>query len=181
MSQVIKNIQKEFYHYKALGDRTFEQLDAGQMNWKSSSESIIIGQIVKHMNGNMLSRWTDFLRSDGEKEWRNRHDEFINTLKTKETILNAWESGWCCLFEALDTLKDENLIKEIFIRNMGKSVQAALHRQLAHYAYHVGQIVFIGNAVTNENWDSLSIPFGKSEEYNEGKFAKPKRTPYFYR
>mgnify|MGYP006061439645 FL=1 len=181
MSQVIKNIQKEFYHYKALGDRTFEQLDAGQMNWKSSSESIIIGQIVKHMNGNMLSRWSDFLRSDGEKEWRNRHDEFINTLKTKETILNAWESGWCCLFEALDTLKDEDLIKEIFIRNMGKSVQAALHRQLAHYAYHVGQIVFIGNAVTNENWDSLSIPFGKSEEYNQGKFAKPKRTSYFYR
>ena len=151
------------------------------MNWKSSSESIIIGQIVKHMNGNMLSRWSDFLRSDGEKEWRNRHDEFINTLKTKETILNAWESGWCCLFEALDTLKDEDLIKEIFIRNMGKSVQAALHRQLAHYAYHVGQIVFIGNAVTNENWDSLSIPFGKSEEYNQGKFAKPKRTSYFYR
>ena len=181
MSQVIKNIQKEFYHYKALGDRTFEQLDAGQMNWKSSSESIIIGQIVKHMNGNILSRWTDFLRSDGEKEWRNRHDEFINTLKTKETILNAWESGWCCLFEALDTLKDEDLIKEIFIRNMGKSVQAALHRQLAHYAYHVGQIVFIGNAVTNENWDSLSIPFGKSEEYNQGKFAKPKRTSCFYR
>ena len=181
MSQVIKNIQKEFYHYKALGDRTFEQLDAGQMNWKSSSESIIIGQIVKHMNGNILSRWTDFLRSDGEKEWRNRHDEFINTLKTKETILNTWESGWCCLFEALDTLKDENLIKEIFIRNMGKSVQAALHRQLAHYAYHVGQIVFIGKTITNENWDSLSIPFGKSEEYNQGKFAKPKRTSCFYR
>ena len=107
--------------------------------------------------------------------------EFINILKTKETILNAWESRWCCLFEALDTLKDEDLIKEIFIRNMGKSVQAALHRQPAHYAYHVGQIVFIGNAVTNENWDSLSIPFGKSEEYNQGKFAKPKRTSHFYR
>lgn len=91
MFQVIKNIQKEFYHYKALGDRTFEQLDTDQMNWKSSSESSSIGQIVKHMNGNMLSRWTDFLCSDGEKEWRNRDDEFIDTLKTKETILNAWE------------------------------------------------------------------------------------------
>jgi hypothetical protein len=174
MSQVIKNIQKEFYHYKALGDRTFEQLDVDQMNWKSSSESSSIGQIVKHMNGNMLSRWTDFLRSDGEKEWRKRDDEFIDTLKTKEAILNAWESGWCCLFDALDSLKDEDLIKEIFIRNMGQTVQEALHRQLAHYAYHVGQIVFIGKTVTNENWDSLSIPFGKSEEYNQGKFAKPK-------
>ena len=100
------------------------------------------------------------------KKWRNRHDEFINTLKTKETILNAWESGWCYLFEALDTLKDEDLIKEIFIRNMGQTVQVALHRQLGHYAYHVGQIVFIGKTITNENWDSLSIPFGKSEEYN---------------
>ena len=174
MSQVIKNIQKEFYHYKALGDRTFEQLDVDQMNWKSSSESSSIGQIVKHMNGNMLSRWTDFLRSDGEKEWRKRDDEFIDTLKTKEAILNAWESGWCCLFDALDSVKDEDLIKEIFIRNMGQTVQEALHRQLAHYAYHVGQIVFIGKTVTNENWDSLSIPFGKSEEYNQGKFAKPK-------
>jgi uncharacterized damage-inducible protein DinB len=179
MSQVIKNIQKEFYHYKALGDRTFEQLDVDQMNWKSSSESSSIGQIVKHMNGNMLSRWTDFLRSDGEKEWRKRDDEFIDTLKTKEAILNAWESGWCCLFDALDSLKDEDLIKEIFIRNMGQTVQEALHRQLAHYAYHVGQIVFIGKTVTNENWDSLSIPFGKSEEYNQGKFAKPKRTSHF--
>ena len=179
MSQVIKNIQKEFYHYKALGDRTFEQLDVDQMNWKSSSESSSIGQIVKHMNGNMLSRWTDFLRSDGEKEWRKRDDEFIDTLKTKEAILNAWESGWCYLFHALDSLKDEDLIKEIFIRNMGQTVQAALHRQLAHYAYHVGQIVFIGKTVTNENWDSLSIPFGKSEEYNQGKFAKPKRTSHF--
>jgi hypothetical protein len=179
MSQVIKNIQKEFYHYKALGDRTFEQLDVDQMNWKSSSESSSIGQIVKHMNGNMLSRWTDFLRSDGEKEWRKRDDEFIDTLKTKEAILNAWESGWCCLFDALDSVKDEDLIKEIFIRNMGQTVQEALHRQLAHYAYHVGQIVFIGKTVTNENWDSLSIPFGKSEEYNQGKFAKPKRTSHF--
>ena len=179
MSEVIKNIQKEFYHYKALGDRTFEQLDTDQMNWKSSSESSSIGQIVKHMNGNMLSRWTDFLCSDGEKEWRNRDDEFIDTLKTKETILNVWESGWCCLFDAMDTLKEEDLSTEVFIRNMGQTVQAALHRQLAHYAYHVGQIVFIGKTVTNENWKSLSIPFGKSEEYNQGKFAKPKRTSHF--
>mgnify|MGYP000905558079 FL=1 len=179
MSQIIKNIQKEFYHYKALGDRTFEQLDVDQMNWKSSSESSSIGQIVKHMNGNMLSRWTDFLRSDGEKEWRKRDDEFIDTLKTKEAILNAWESGWCCLFDALDSLKEEDLTKEIFIRNMGQTVQAALHRQLAHYAYHVGQIVFIGKTVTNENWHSLSIPFGKSAAYNQGKFAKPKRTSHF--
>jgi hypothetical protein len=92
------------------------------------------------MNGNMLSRWTDFLRSDGEKEWRKRDDEFIDTLKTKEAILNAWESGWCCLFDALDSLKDEDLIKEIFIRNMGQTVQEALHRQLAHYHIMWGKL-----------------------------------------
>ena len=93
MSQVIKNIQKEFYHYKALGDRTFEQLDTDQMNWKSSSESSSIGQIVKHMNGNMLSHWTDFLCSDGEKEWRDRDDEFIDTIKTKPELKNKlWKN-----------------------------------------------------------------------------------------
>ena len=107
MSQILKNLQKEFFHYKALGDRTFEQLDTDQMNWKGSSESSSIGQIVKHLNGNMLSRWTDFLHSDGEKEWRERDDEFIDTLKTKKNILASWEAGWCCLFNAMDTLKDE--------------------------------------------------------------------------
>ena len=109
MYQVIKNLQKEFYHYKAFGNRTFEQLDTDQMNWKGSSESSSIGQIVKHMNGNMLSRWTDFLHSDGEKEWRERDNEFIDTLKTKKNILASWEAGWCYLFNAMDTLKDEDL------------------------------------------------------------------------
>ena len=179
MYQVIKNLQKEFYHYKALGDRTFEQLDTDQMNWKGSSESSIIGQIVKHMNGNMLSRWTDFLHSDGEKEWRKRDNEFIDTLKTKKTILASWEAGWCCLFNAMDTLKDEDLSKEVFVRNMGQTVLAALHRQLAHYAYHIVQIVFIGKTIKNSDWNCLSIPHGSSKKYNQEKFSKPKRTAHF--
>jgi len=178
MSEVIKNIQKEFYHYKALGDRTFEQLDKDQMNWKSSSESSSIGQIVKHMNGNMLSHWTDFLCSDGEKKWRNRDDEIIDTLKTKETILNVWESGWCCLFDAMDTLKDEDLSKEVFIRNMGQTVLAALHRQLAHYAYHVGQIVFIEKTIKKQRLELPFHPHESSKKYNQEKFSKPKRTAH---
>jgi len=179
MSQILKNLQKEFFHYKALGDRTFEQLDTDQMNWKGSSESSSIGQIVKHMNGNMLSRWSDFLHSDGEKEWRERDDEFIDTLKTKKNILASWEAGWCCLFNAMDTLKEEDLSKEVFIRNMGQTVLAALHRQLAHYAYHVGQIVFIGKTIKNSDWNCLSIPHGSSKKYNQEKFSKPKRTAHF--
>lgn len=179
MPDVINTMKKEFFHYKSLGDRTFEQLDEDQLNWKSSTDSSSIGQIVKHMNGNMISRWTDFLTSDGEKTWRKRDDEFIETLKTKEDIHQSWEAGWCCFFDALNALKEEDLVKEVFIRNMGQTVQAALNRQLAHYAYHVGQIVFIGKTLKNENWKSLSIPFGKSKGYNDEKFSKPKRTSHF--
>ena len=179
MSETIKNLKKEFFHYKSLGDRTFEQLNQDQMTWKSSSGCSSISQIVKHMNGNMLSRWTDFMTSDGEKIWRNRDDEFIETLKTKKTILQSWEEGWCCFFDAIDALEEEDLKKEVFIRNMGQTVLAALNRQLAHYAYHVGQIVFLGKTLTNENWKTLSIPYGESEGYNRKKFSKPKRTSHF--
>ena len=179
MSLFIENIKKEFFYYKALGDRTIEQLDDKELNWKSSSESICIGQIVKHVNGNMLSRWTDFLNSDGEKNWRNRDDEFKHPLTTKEVIIESWEIGWRCLFDAIEALKEKDLKKEVFIRNMGLTVQEALNRQLGHYAYHVGQIVFIGKTLKNKNWKSLSIPYGKSEEYNSNKFSKPKRTSHF--
>ena len=105
MSLFIENIKKEFFHYKALGDRTIEQLDDKELNLKSSSESICISQIVKHVNGNMLSRWPDFLNSDGEKNWRNRDDEFKHPLTTKEVIIESWEIGWRCLFDAIEALK----------------------------------------------------------------------------
>jgi|TARA_B110000881_G_C18580357_1_gene521315 hypothetical protein len=127
----------------------------------------------------MLSRWTDFLNSDGEKNWRNRDDEFKHPLTTKEVIIESWETGWRCLFDAIEALKEKDLKKEVFIRNMGLTVQEALNRQLGHYAYHVGQIVFIGKTLKNKNWKSLSIPYGKSEEYNSNKFSKPKRTSHF--
>ena len=95
----------------------------------------------------MLSRWTDFLNSDGEKNWRNRDDEFKHPLTTKEVIIESWEIGWRCLFDAIEALKEKDLKKEVFIRNMGQTVQEALNRQLGHYAYHVGQIVFIGKTI----------------------------------
>ena len=179
MSKEIKNIQKEFFHYKSLGDLTFIQLNEKQILWKPNSNSSSIGLIIKHLHGNMKSRWTNFLNSDGEKKWRKRDQEFIEPKKNKKELLQLWESGWSCLFDTLDSLSQKDLEKEVFIRNMGQTVRAAIDRQLCHYAYHVGQIVFIGKMITNENWKSLSIPLGESEGYNKERFSKPKRTSHF--
>ncbi len=135
--------------------------------------------IVKHLNGNMLSRWTGFLTTDGEKKWRKRDEEFDNDIQTKTELFAKWDEGWACLFEAINLLTENDLEKEIYIRNMGHSVTEAINRQLAHYSYHVGQIVFVGKIIKNEEWDSLSIPKGRSKEYNKEKFSKPKRKEHF--
>ncbi len=110
----------------------------------------------------MLSRWTDFLTTDGEKKSRKRDSEFEDTITTKKEVLQIWDAGWNCLFETLDNLNDADLEKEIFIQNMRHTVTEAINRHLCHYAYHVGQIVFIGKIIKNEDWNSLSIAKGKS-------------------
>jgi hypothetical protein len=135
--------------------------------------------IVKHLNGNMLSRWTDFLKTDGEKEWRKRGEEFDCDIKTKKELLSKWNEGWEYLFKAIIPLTEKDLGKEIYIRNMGHSITETINRQLAHYPYHIEQIVFIGKIIQNKNWNSLSIPKGKSKEYNKEKFSKPKRKKHF--
>lgn len=162
-----------------LGEKTFDQLNAGDLFWKYNSESNSIATIVKHLSGNMLSRWTNFLTTDGEKKWRNREEEFENTINSKQDLLSIWGEGWNCLFETLKSLKEEDLKKEIFIRNQGHTVIEAINRQLAHYPYHVGQIVFIGKMLKEENWKSLSIPRGHSKKYNEEKFSNPKHKEHF--
>ena len=168
------SIKKQFEFYKTLGEKTIAQLPDEKLFWQYNKESNSIAIIVKHLWGNMLSRWTDFLTSDGEKQWRERDAEFENDINTREELLAKWAEGWNCLFDAINPLTDEDLEKEIFIRNMGHSVTEAINRQLAHYAYHVGQIVFIGKMICNEDWVSLSIPRGDSKNYNEEKFSKPK-------
>jgi hypothetical protein len=150
------SIQKQFTYYKSLGDKTFEQLQDEQLFHQMNNESNSIAIIVKHLSGNMLSIWTNFLTTDGEKTWRNRDDEFTDTITTKEDFQ-----------------------KEVYIRNMGHTVVEAINRQLAHYAYHIGQIVFIGKMLANDNWSSLSIPKGNSKTYNTEKFNKTKRTEHF--
>jgi hypothetical protein len=169
----------QFQYYKLLGEKTFAQLTNEQLYWQYNEESNSIAIIVKHMAGNMLSRWTDFLTTDGEKEWRNRDSEFENEVETRELLLDLWNKGWQCLFEALASITENDLEKEIFIRNQGHTLVEAINRQLAHYPYHVGQIIFLGKMVCNMSWISLSIPKGDSKKHNEEKFAKPKHTEHF--
>lgn len=162
----------EFERYKTLGDTTFSQLDDSDILWTYSENDNSISQIVKHLSGNMLSRWTNFLTEDGEKPWRHRDTEFEDPFTTKAAMITAWEKGWQCLFDALsslDALKLDTLIK---IRNEDHTLVAAFNRQLAHYASHVGQIVLLGKMIKGEKWISLSIPKGQSEAFNTQKFNK---------
>lgn len=179
MNHFLTTIIKQFEYYKSLGEKTFDQVPEEKLFWQFNPESNSIATIVKHLHGNMMSRWTDFLNSDGEKEWRQRDAEFENSITTKEEMLALWNEGWTCLFDAIGPLTEEDLQREVFIRNMGHTVAEAIHRQLAHYPYHVGQIVFIGKMVQDSAWASLSIPKGNSNQYNQEKFSKPKRTEHF--
>ena len=175
----LESIKKQFEYYKMLGEKTFAQLSDEHLFWKYNEESNSIATIVKHLWGNMLSRWTDFLTTDGEKEWRERDAEFENDIESRAELLDKWNEGWTCFFNAINSLSGNDLTKEIYIRNQGHSVLEAINRQLAHYPYHVGQIVFIGKMACNQNWNSLSIPRGNSKEYNADKFSKPKQKQHF--
>lgn len=168
------SIRKQFLYYKTLADKAMEQLASEQLFYTPDDDTNSIAIIVKHLHGNMLSRWTDFLSTDGEKEWRNRDEEFQNPYTDKETLLDKWEEGWKCLFDTLDNLKSENLTDIIYIRNEGHTVVEAINRQLAHYPYHVGQIVFYAKLLKTESWSSLSIPKNRSSSYNTDKFSVEK-------
>ncbi|MEO6905622.1 MAG: DUF1572 family protein [Ginsengibacter sp.] len=163
----LESIKKHFNQYKSLGDKTLEQMDEDNLFWKYNEASNSISIIVQHLWGNMLSRWTNFLTEDGEKEWRERDSEFEKVIKTKEELILKWDEGWECLFAAFNSLTDEDLDKIIYIRKEPLSVVDAVNRQLAHSAYHVGQIVYLGKMQLNERWISLSIPKGNSKEFND--------------
>ncbi|MFC0515034.1 DUF1572 family protein [Mucilaginibacter angelicae] len=175
----IISVKKQFAYYKSLGEKTFEQLTDEQLCWQYNPESNSVAMIVNHLSGNMISRWTDIFTTDGEKPNRNREAEFAPSNLTRQTVLATWELGWKCLFDTLDGLTGDDLSKIIYIRNQGHTVMEAINRQLAHYPYHVGQIVFLGKMLCDESWASLSIPRGKSENYNADKFAKEKRKVHF--
>lgn len=175
----LENVIKLFEYYKVLGEKTIDQLDNEQLFWQYNEESNSIGMIVKHLWGNMLSRWTDFLNSDGEKDWRQRDAEFDSDIQTREDLLKKWNEGWSCFLNALYALTEADLDKTVYIRNQGHSVMDAINRQLAHYPHHVGQIVYIGKMLKNKDWATLSIPKGQSQSYNQEKFSQPKHNEHF--
>lgn len=175
----LENTRKLFHFYKSLGEKTIAQLNDEQLLTAPGPDSNSIAVVVKHMRGNMLSRFTNFLTTDGEKEWRQRDDEFEHSLETKEAILEAWEEGWSVVFAAIDPLSSDQMDQTVFIRNLSHTVLEALQRQLCHYAYHVGQIVYWGKQLKGEDWKSLSIPKGKSAEFNADKFSKENRKGHF--
>ena len=175
----LESVKKQFLYYKMLGEKAMDQLEPKQLFVQINDDTNSIATIIKHISGNMLSRWTDFLTSDGEKEWRNRDAEFENDLQSKEEVLEVWNRGWRVFLNTLDSLKPEQLSDIIYIRNEGHTVIEAINRQLAHYPYHVGQIVFYAKQLKNGSWDSLSIPKNKSGNYNAEKFAKEKEIKNF--
>jgi len=177
----LESVKKQFLYYKTLGEKAMDQLEPEQLFVSFNEDTNSIATIVKHLSGNMLSRWTDFLTTDGEKEWRNRDSEFDSHFQgnDKETVMELWNNGWDCFFRALNGLKPEQLSDIIYIRNEGHSVVEAINRQLAHYPYHVGQIVFYAKMLKKREWTSLSIPKNKSNSYNSDKFSKEKSIKNF--
>ncbi len=163
----IKSVQKQFNSYKKLGDKTIERLSEKELHWIYNDESSSAATIINHIVGNMFSRWTNFYTEDGEKEWRQRDSEFLKTLKTKEELLAHWNNGWECLFNIIDNLTEVDLSKIIKIRNEEHTVIDAINRQLAHYPYHIGQLIYIAKMLKDKNWESLSIP--KKSNDNENK------------
>lgn len=167
MEGFLKDCIKRFQYYKELGDKTLEQISDSDLHWMPSSESNSIALIIQHMHGNMKSRWTNFLTEDGEKSWRNRDQEFESPTWTKTEALDIWNQGWACLLDTLAGLTKEDLNKTIYIRTEPLLVYDAILRQLAHYPYHVGQIVYVGRMIRNEQWKNLSIPKGHSQAFND--------------
>lgn len=155
-----------FRYYKNLGERAMAQVSDEQLFETLDAEMNSIAVIVKHMAGNMRSRFTDFLTTDGEKPDRNRDGEFLDPPSGREALLALWEAGWQRLFSALEPLTDQDLGRTITIRGEAHSVMQAVNRQVAHYSYHCGQIVFLAKHLNNKGWKSLSVPRSQSGEFN---------------
>jgi hypothetical protein len=169
----LKDIIKRFQSYKDLGDKTFAQLTNENFFYQPSVESNSIAIIIHHMYGNMMSRFTNFLTEDGEKPWRQRDEEFEPVNMTQQDLISSWNKGWERLFETLNSLKPGDLTKTTPIRNEPMPAYDALLRALAHLAYHVGQIVYLGKAIKDTEWKTLTIPKKQSNQFND-KMAQQK-------
>lgn len=175
----LESIHKQFSYYKAAAEKAMEQVDDEGFFWQYNEASNSIAIIVKHMWGNMMSRFTDFLTSDGEKEWRERDEEFEWRKESREDLMAKWEEGWVKVFEALESVNKDNFEQVIYIRNLGHTIMDAFNRQANHYAYHIGQIVYLARMLKGDDWISLTIPKGKSSEFNQKRFSQPKQKGHF--
>ncbi|MBX7241685.1 MAG: DUF1572 domain-containing protein [Bacteroidia bacterium] len=172
-NEFVRTVKDTFQRYKAMGNNTFAQLDTPDFHFSPDKESNSIAVLIQHIHGNLCSRFSDFLTSDGEKPERERDKEFEETEMTKEELQVLWDEGFRVLEEALSELTEGDLSSIVFIRNEPHSVPEALVRSLAHIAYHVGQIVYLAKCIKGQEWNTLSIPKGKSKEYNR-KIRKKK-------
>jgi hypothetical protein len=163
----LDSIIKRFKDYKILGEKTFDQLKEEDFHFHPNEASNSIAVIIQHLHGNMLSRWTNFLTEDGEKEWRQRDDEFEMHQFSKQQLIDKWNEGWNVFLDALESLTQDDLSKTITIRSQPLNVVDAINRQMAHYSYHIGQIVYLGRWIRGDEWKSLSIPKNKSNEFNQ--------------
>jgi hypothetical protein len=167
----LENTIGVFRNYRRLAESSFDQLkDNEAFHYSPDAESNSIAVLIKHMSGNMISRWTDFLTTDGEKPNRNRDKEFIEGKESKEELIECWNKGWTVFFDTLNSLKEEDLMKTITIRGEELTVTQALTRQTAHYSYHIGQIVFLAKHIKSTAWNSLSIPRNRSGEHSSGTY-----------
>ena len=156
-----------FRYYKKLAEKAMDQVADQHLFAVLDEAANSIAIIVKHMTGNMRSRWTDFLTSDGEKPDRNRDSEFVDPPATRAALMADWENGWARVFDTLESLNDDDLARTVTIRGEAHSVMQAINRQLAHYPHHVGQIVLLAKHFASNHWQSLSVPRNKSAEFNQ--------------
>jgi Protein of unknown function (DUF1572) len=170
----LKDSLEVFKYYKKLGENAMAQCPDAGLVAQLDPESNSIGTMVKHLSGNMISRWTNFLTSDGEKPTRDRDAEFEEPPKNRAEILDLWDAGWKCLLSALEGLSDADMTKTVTIRGEEHSVMQAINRQIAHYSYHVGQIVLLARHYAGANWKPLTVPKKKSAEFNQDVAAGKK-------
>ena len=166
MRDIVGSIELEYKRYKTLGEGALKQLRDEELDARPTPAANSAAILVWHLSGNLKSRFTDFLTSDGEKPWRGREEEFAERRVSREQLMAKWQEGWLVLLDALSQLNDQHLKATVHIRRQPLSVHAALHRSLAHAAYHVGQLVYVGKNLRGDDWEYMSIPPGKSDEYN---------------
>ena len=175
----LQGITKQFEYYRMIAEKAISRLSEEELNLKISTESNSVAMLMRHLTGNLLSRFTDFFTEDGEKSWRNRDEEFADGTYEKIALITEWNKAWEVLFQTLKGIDTTNIEQSVKIRNQEHTIAEAIYRQLSHYPYHIGQIVFIGKLIRNQDWQSLTIAKNKSQEYNRGKFDNPNSETHF--